>query len=215
MFYSQFKQDKFLYENVFKDYKFGIFVDIGAHDGITINNTLYFEKEHKWNGYNIEPNKSVYEKLLINRPNSININCAICDNDGESEFIHNEGYTEMISGLKSSYDERHLTRLEKELSQFGGTSSIVTVVTKKFSTLCKEYNIKYINYLSIDVEGAEFNIIKSIDFNIVFIDIIEFENNYSNISDEIVKYLQDRSYIVLTRGADIIMIHMYSKFRSK
>ena len=77
MFYSQCKQDKFLEENVFKGYKNGIFFDVGAHDGKTINNTVYFEQNNNWKGINIEPIKSVYDNLVLNRPNCININCAI------------------------------------------------------------------------------------------------------------------------------------------
>ena len=40
-------------KNIFKGYKSGIYVDVGAHDGITINNTFYFQKNNKWNGINI------------------------------------------------------------------------------------------------------------------------------------------------------------------
>ena len=87
MFNSQYKQDRYLEENVFKGYKNGVFVDVGAHDGISINNTLYFEKYNNWSGINIEPIKSVYDKLLINRPNSKNINCAVCNSDGETDFF--------------------------------------------------------------------------------------------------------------------------------
>jgi hypothetical protein len=39
MFYSQCEQDKFLEENVFKGYKDGTFLDVGAHNGVSINNT--------------------------------------------------------------------------------------------------------------------------------------------------------------------------------
>ena len=86
MYCSQDNQDKFLEENVFKGYKNGIFVDVGAHDGISINNTLYFEKYNNWTGVNIEPIKNVFDSLLKNRPNSININCAVCNSDGETDF---------------------------------------------------------------------------------------------------------------------------------
>jgi hypothetical protein len=54
-YYSQYKQDKFLHENIFKDHINGIFVDAGAHDGISLNNTLFFEKNYNWTGINIEP----------------------------------------------------------------------------------------------------------------------------------------------------------------
>lgn len=212
MYYSQFQQDKFLEENIFKGYKFGIFVDIGAHNGIDINNTLYFEKNNKWNGYNVEPIKDVYDKLVINRPNCINLNYAVSNSDGLSDFICNKGYSEMISGLSDNYDHRHFTRLSNEQKQMGGTTEVIKVTTKKFSTMCKENNIRYINYLSIDVEGSEFDVIKSIDFDDVFIDVIGFENNYKDTSECIIDYLITKGYKMLLNGSDIFMIHIYSKF---
>jgi len=112
MFYSQDNQDKYLETNIFKGYKNGFFVDIGAHDGKTINNTLYFEENNNWTGVNVEPIKKVYNDLVVNRPNCININCAICNNDGKTEFICNKGHTEMISGIKDTYDPRHIERLQ-------------------------------------------------------------------------------------------------------
>lgn len=216
MFYSQHKQDEFLEKKIFKGYNFGIFVDIGAHDGVNINNTLYFEKEHKWQGYNVEPNKEVYNKLINNRPNSININCAIHEDECIQDFILNDGYTEMLSGLKREYDSRHLNRLKNELLTYGGVSNIIKIETKKLSSLFSEYNIKYVNYLSIDVEGAEFSIIKSIDFDKVFIDVIEFENNYKDSSNVIIDYLCNKGYLLINTNitADIFMIHKNSKFLS-
>ena len=76
MFYSQHSQDEFLEKNVFKGYKNGFCVDVGAHDGLSINNTLYFEKYNNWKCINIEPIKKVYDRLVKNRPSSININCC-------------------------------------------------------------------------------------------------------------------------------------------
>ena len=55
-------------------FKNGFFVDVGAHDGISINNTLYFERNNGWKGINIEPIKKVFDNLVINRPNCINLN---------------------------------------------------------------------------------------------------------------------------------------------
>ena len=85
MFYSQYAQDEYLENNIFK----GFFVDIGAHDGVSINNTLYFEKNNDWSRINVEPIKTVFDKLIINIPNNINLNCAVCNNDGETEFLYN------------------------------------------------------------------------------------------------------------------------------
>ncbi len=212
MYYSQDRQDIFLEENIFRGFKNGVFMDIGAHDGISINNTLFFEQNHNWSGVNVEPIKEVYDKLVINRPKCININSAVCNTNGTAEFICNKGYTEMISGLKQQYDPRHLNRLDRENKQMGSITEIITVNTRTIESICDEHNIKHINYLSIDVEGAEFEVIKSINFDKVFIDIIGFENNYNDSSIPIIKYLEDKNYKIIHTCTDIFMINNNSIF---
>lgn len=213
---SQDGQDKFLVDNFFHGYKDGFFVDVGAHDGKTINNTVYFENVLNWKGINIEPNINVYKSLILNRPKCINLNCAVSNKDGVSEFILNTGYTEMISGLKENYHPLHYRRLENEIKTKGGESSVMNVVTKKLATIFETYNIDHVNYLSIDVEGAEFEVIKSIDFDKVFIDIIGFENNYNDSTMPIINYLIQKDYLLIESCAnqlDIFMIHKDSQFK--
>jgi FkbM family methyltransferase len=213
MFHSQYKQDEFLEKNIFKAFKNGFFVDVGAHDGVTINNTLYFERTNGWKGINIEPMSNVFEKLVVNRPESINIKCAVSNVDGSAEFYFNTGYTDMLSGLKETYDPRHLNRLKSENSQMGSKTSLVTVETKRLETIFDQYSVKHINYLSIDVEGAELEVIKSIHFDKVFIDVIEFENNYNDTSIPIIAYLEDKGYkMIQHKSLDIFMIHKNSAF---
>ncbi len=212
MYYSQYKQDKFLEESVFKGLKNGVYVDIGAHDGVSINNTLYFEQTNGWSGINVEPIKSVFDKLVINRPSSININCAVCNFDGETDFLCNKGETEMISGIKDTFDPRHIYRLARDNRRFRGKTKTIKVPTKRMETILDEYKINHINYLSVDVEGAEFEVIKSINFDKVFIDVIDFENNYDDVSLPIVNYLNDRGYKKIFYGSDIIMINIQSQF---
>jgi len=212
MYYSQFKQDKILEENIFKGYKNGVFVDVGAHDGVSINNTLYFEENNNWTGINIEPIKKVYDKLITNRPKSININCAVCNNDGETEFVCNTGYTEMISGIKNTFDPRHQIRLIRENTRYGGMTEIIKVETQRLETIFDKHNISHINYLSIDVEGGEFEVIKSINFDKVFIDVIGFENNYNDTSIPIIQYLEQKNFIVFHIHLDILMINIKSSF---
>ena len=212
MYHRQDKQDQYLEENVFKGYKNGFFVDVGAHDGETINNTLYFETNNNWKGINVEPITDVYEKLVINRPNSVNLNCAVDEKEGEAEFIYNKGYTEMISGLKNHYDLRHHARLVNENNHFGSSSNIINIPTNTLANIFKKHDVTHVNYLSIDVEGAEFAVIKSIDFENVFIDVIGFENNYNDTSVPIVEYLTSKGYNLLHASMDIFMIHKNSKF---
>jgi FkbM family methyltransferase len=210
---SQWGQDLFLDKEIFKGYRNGIFVDVGAHDGVTINNTLFFEKERGWTGINCEPLPEVFSKLQHNRPNCENLNVAINETDGTAEFMYNNGYTEMLSGLVNHYDKRHTDRLNHEIKHMGGCTQIIHVNTKKLSTVFTEKSITHVNYLSIDVEGAEYAVIKSIDFDKVFIDVIEFENNYNDTSLPIIEYLQTKEYKVVKYGPDIFMIHNKSIFK--
>ena len=212
-FYSQYNQDRSLENCIFKGLKNGIFMDIGAHDGVDLNNTLFFEKTYDWKGINVEPIKSVYERLTTNRPNCININCAVSDNDGFSEFLCNIGYTEMLSGLKDEYDKRHMDRISGEIQQMGGESKTILIETKRIETICEENNINHIHYLSIDVEGGEMKVLQSINFKKVFIDVIGFENNYKDTQNTPINYLIQYGYIKLPdHVADIFMIHKDSKF---
>ena len=61
----------------------------------------------------------------------------------------------------------------------------------------------------------EFEVIKSINFDKVFIDVIGFENNYNDVSVPIVKYLQEKNYIVIHVSLDIFMIYKDSLFYKK
>ena len=212
MFYSQDNQDRYLEFFVFKGFKIGVYVDVGAHDGVSLNNTLYFEKNNNWTGINIEPIKTVFDKLVINRPNNINLNYAVCNYNGETEFVCNTGHTEMISGIKDTFDIRHWQRLENENRQTGSITEIINVNTKKLETICDENNITHIHYLSIDVEGAEFEVIKSINFDKVFIDVIGFENNYNDVSIPIVQFLENKNFVIIHKSLDILMINKNSIF---
>ena len=215
-FHSQYKQDEFLETTIFKGFRDGVFVDVGAHDGVSLNNTLFFERERGWKGINVEPIKEVYDRLVANRPACININCAISETNGSAEFIQNCGYTEMISGLKEHYDPRHAARLSRELSAHGGETRTIVVPTRRLENVLAENGITHVQYLSIDVEGAEFSVIKSIDFSSVFIDVIGFENNYQDSAQPIVRYLHEKGYRLLPhRSADIFMIHADSKFYTR
>jgi FkbM family methyltransferase len=149
---------------------------------------------------------------MLNRPNCINLNYAICNNNGETKFICNTGYTEMISGIRDTFDIRHYKRLIAENKKYGANTKIINVTTKKLETIFDTHNISHINYLSIDVEGGEFEVIKSINFDKVFIDVIGFENNYNDTSIPIIKYLEDIDYVVILKSTDIFMIHKKSEF---
>lgn len=218
-YYSEVGQDKFLEENIFKGFKNGFFIDIGAYDGKIYSNTLFFEETNGWTGINIEPIKNMFDKLIKNRPNCINLNVAVSNQNGIADFVNMDNAQsfgiDMWSGLLNTYDERDHKRNHKEDPNPDHTK-IIKVKTRKLEDILDEYNIKRIHYLSIDVESAEFEVIKSIEFKKVFIDVINFENNYDDRSKPIVDYLKSKNYIVYSYFKhDIMMIHKDSPFLPK
>jgi FkbM family methyltransferase len=213
MFYSQDKQDEIIETQIFKGFKNGVFIDVGAYDGLKINNTYYFEKENNWKGINIEPSEHIYKELLVNRPNCININVAIDNKDDEDLFLLNTGYTDMISGLKKYYNSRYYLRLIHENCNYEGKTEIIKIKTRKLSTIIDEHKIKNINYLSIDAMGAELEILKSIDYEKTFIDVISFQNNFYDDSKKVIEFLENKDFEIFNdKILDIIMINKKSNF---
>jgi FkbM family methyltransferase len=191
-YYSQLMQDKFVDEYLDKKEN-GFYIEIGAHDGISCSNTLFFEKFRNWNGICIEPGPEEFKKLDTNRK-STNLNVCISNYDGESEFTYIEGYSMMLSGLSESYEESHKSRINNEVSYYGGKVNKLKMPVFKLQTVLDKLSIRDVDYCSIDTEGSEFNIIKSIDFDKTNIKIFSIENNYGDT--QIQHYLEQKGYIL-------------------
>lgn len=211
MFHSQAGQDSILESRVFKGYRRGVFVDVGAWDGVAFSNTLFFERERQWTGIHIEPLAKQYEALVRNRPNTTNLNVAVSDFEGQTEFM----CSDMLSGIVSNYDPRHVKRIENEAIAEKKQTTTVTVPVRRLDSIFREHSVRRVHYLSIDVEGSELNVIRSIDFDFTYIDVIGFENNYDDNSRPIVDFLRQKGYVPLPlHSCDIFMIRANSPFRA-
>jgi FkbM family methyltransferase len=177
MYYSQVGQDKFLNETIFKNKKHGKFLDIGAHDGVTFSNTCFFEKELEWSGICVEPNPTIFDKLIKNR-SCICMNNCVSMSDLELDFTVISGYSEMLSGITENYDPRHIARIRREVMAHGGNIQSIKIKSETITSLCDKNNIHEFDFCTIDVEGSELSIVKSIDFSKVNIKYFIVENNY-------------------------------------
>jgi FkbM family methyltransferase len=199
MFHSEHKQDSWLYENVFKDKRNGVFVEFGAIDGIITSNSLFFEQEMGWTGLCIEAIPEMYEKLKQNRK-CICENYAISDNDGIVKFMV---YPEVIgwSGIKDTIEPQHQERINNR----GGEVYYLDIKTCRLNYLLDKHNLTNIDYMSIDVEGNEEKIVKSIDFSKFYIHVLDIENNFNNY--DVRFYLKGLGYDYLQRlGVNDIFI---------
>ncbi|MEI8365539.1 MAG: FkbM family methyltransferase [Parachlamydiaceae bacterium] len=178
IFHGQGQQDRFVYENFFKNKLQGVFVDIGAHDGIKFSNTYFFEKHLGWTGMCVEPLPEVFERLKANRK-CLCVQGCIFDKYETVPFLKISGYPEMLSGIIENYDPQHVRRIQTEIAMIGGKSEIITVKCYNLTKLLIDNNIHHVDYLSIDTEGGELGILKSIDFTRIDVEIIDVENNYN------------------------------------
>jgi FkbM family methyltransferase len=166
MYCSQQQEDKILFEK-YLDYRDGFFIELGAMNGVEFSNTLFFERELGWNGILIEPTPQ-YNQLVINRPNCHNFNYAVSETDGEVEFLGSHALGGVLSTMHD--DHRLGWGLDKELSY--------TVKSKPISNLIKNIEIKKVDLFSIDVEGGEYEVLKTFDWSIpVYIILIEMAHD--------------------------------------
>lgn len=176
IYYSQSKQD-YIIDILLNGQVNGFFVDIGAHDGISLSNSYFFEKERGWHGICVEPIPEVFEKLKKNR-NCKLINGAISETSEKTTFIKVSGYAEMLSGISKFRDSRHQGRTLSEISQHGGQMEEIEIKTYSFDEVFQKLDVKKIDYLSLDIEGGELEVLKSINFKKYNISILTVENNY-------------------------------------
>lgn len=192
-YYGQYQQDKYL-DKLFKGKTKGTFVDIGAHDGLTFSNSYFFEKERKWKGVCVEPIPEIFVKLNKSR-NCIKINGCISDKIGTEKFLRVKGEfvdTEMLSGLIDDYDARHLERIDREIKEYGGSKEEIDVTCYDINKVLKENNINKVDFFTIDTEGNELKILKTIHFNEFDFDILLVENNYQ--TEEMNQFMTSKGF---------------------
>ncbi len=201
-YYSQYGQDNYLDSIIFKGIEDGYFIEFGAFDGVTHSNTLFFERTRNWKGICIEPKKDAFEKLTANRT-AVCINGCVSDKSGQVEFLDIEGDSQELSGMICNYDLEHQQRIEKELAQSGGKANTVISHCYTLNQVFEQCNVTHLDYCSIDTEGGEINIIKSIDFDNYTIDVFSIEN-HSNKS-RLRNFMYSIGYDVVNRlGVDDI-----------
>lgn len=194
-YYSQSGQDKFLNEFIFRNKKNGVFVDIGAHDGIKFSNSYFFEKEKDWSGICIEANPSVFHLLKQNRSTKCINSCVTPFKQTQLHFLKIEGYAEMLSGIYEFYDPRHLLRIQQEIQKHGGSYQLLPIESSPLSEILDRHALYSIDFISLDIEGGELNILKSIDYERFDIKVIVVENNYSD--PNFILFMQSKGYLLI------------------
>ena len=200
---AQDKEDIYAIENWFWNQHNGVILESGALNGIEFSTSLVFEKYLNWKTIHIEASPDSFRALKNNRPNSLNIHAALCNQTRTLHFLNNKGnlavsgiYEYMI--LKKPFIEMWHAEWYKAYSE-GRTKveDLPTVSCVKLESLLKIISIHHIDIWVLDVEGAELDIIKSsINFNNIDINtiIIECENRLGDYDNGLIGYMSSQKY---------------------
>jgi FkbM family methyltransferase len=152
------------------DFDNGYYIELGANDGLTQSNTAYFEKSRGWKGVLIEPSPHRFLDCIRNRSPENAIHCAACVSDDYPDRFVEICYANLMSvamGLESDLNstERHLEvasthmRNQEVLFNFGALARTLTAILDESDAP------QDIDFLSLDVEGAEIEVLKGTDFD--------------------------------------------------
>lgn len=186
----------------------GYFVEFGATNGNDISNTYLLEKEFGWNGVLVEPAKHWHTELTQNRSCNIDLNC-VHRISGEKVMFH-----ESHARPDGSAIQQYVT---PDLLQFlGGAASTYEVETISLIDLLKKYNApKDIDYISLDTEGNEIEILETFDFSeykvkFFTVEHNEKEHNRNRIYDLLTSHGYDRVLKNISNWDDFYVLKEYN-----
>lgn len=192
---SQLGQDLWVLEKT-KFKHGGFFVEFGATDGVLLSNTWLLEKEFSWRGICCEPNPEFYKKLLINR------NCAV-----SNQYIgkHTGADVEFVlAGVYGSgrhfIDADHHENKRKAYFENGKSLLLKSISLNDF--LIQHNAPQYIDYISIDTEGNEYDLLQEFPFRKWNIYLFTIEHNYSRHRREIAQLMAAHGYVRVEREWD-------------
>ena len=159
----------------------GFFIELGAYDGLIQSNTAFLEFYRGWKGILIEPSLNVYTECCKNRPASTCFNVACVSELFEGTDVQGDFNGHMMSSVNG---------LRK------GSQDIVSVKVSTLEKILDSVAATTIDFLSLDTEGYELDILKGLNLNkyrphYMLIEI--YTNDYSNIVD----YLSTHSYTLI------------------
>lgn len=151
----------------------GYFVEFGATDGLMLSNSWLLEKEYGWTGICAEPNPNFFNKLQNNRSCTVVQECVGARTGEKVQFVFADVYGGMLS---HAADDQHSEIRAAYRDQAGE----VTLTTVSLEDLLIRNNApRRIDYLSIDTEGSEFEILENFPFADWDIRLITVEHNFA------------------------------------
>ena len=163
---SQVGQSKFV-DKFLAGRQRGFFVECGAADGETLSNSLFFEIERNWTGLLIEANPDYHRALLRkNRRAYVLRSCLSAERQPATVRFRS---ADVFGGIADKQHQSHVAYIASN------KKPDVAVNCFPLNTIMSAINISHVDYFSLDVEGAELQILRTVDWKRLYIDIITVE----------------------------------------
>ena len=192
-FKSQLYQDIFA-AFIVKDKYEKTFLEFGATNGIHLSNSYTLENNFLWSGVLSEPDPQWFDELKKNRPKTKILNKCIWKKSGEkiNFFSSKTGVFSTIDEFKYS-DQTSMPGNSNKRNEAGTnleveTISLNDVIESEFSGNCP-------SYISVDTEGSEFEILRSLNFKKYRPILFTVEHNFTNMQSEIDKLMLENNYV--------------------
>ena len=184
---SQLDQDYYVINDLFKQCTGGVFIEFGACDGKFLSNTYTMEKYYGWSGLCIEPIDKYFNDLKKNRSCITNNSVLYSENNKEIQFdIKDNNETSGIS--IDMYNQKNKT------------VDMIKRKTIKLETLLDKLNFsKVIHYMSVDVEGAEYEILKVFPFDKYKVYCLSIEHGYNEENKNKIRELMKKNGYILQK----------------
>lgn len=184
--YGQIHQDLFV-AALFEYKREGFFVEFGATNGIEHSNTHLLEKRLSWQGILAEPSRQWADQLAQNRSCHVSNDCVWTESSQHLTF--NEVKRTGFSSINSfSGSDRH--------ASVRANGSKYQVKTVSLNDLLERYDAPLaIDYLSVDTEGSEYDILSTFDFDRWKVSIISVEHNFSAAREKLLKLLESKGFV--------------------
>ena len=166
--------------------KNGFFVEFGSADGVALSNSFLLEKELGWSGILCEPSRSWHEDLKKNRSCTIEFRCVYSRTGEQIGF--SENYIGELSGITEFTGDDHHGLINR-------TTDSYQVETISLLDLLIEHNApQHVDFLSVDTEGSEFEILNAFDFSKYSFGAICVEHNYLKNRPKVKALLESNGY---------------------
>jgi FkbM family methyltransferase len=166
---------------------------LGAGDGVLYSNTKFFEDTLGWRGVLIEPVPEQFGRLKKNRPLAGSFKIAICRGNTDSTMVDMVG-TGPTAGMLRTMDPGF------KQDWHAGDTNFYKVHGGPISTVLHLAGIERIDLFSIDVEGAEEEVVQTMDWTIpVHIIVIELDGRNKARDDRITAYLTEKGFTYFNR----------------